>query len=185
MPDSSDNVNSGARASGTIDWSRPIEAVHEDGRVGTVEPIRIAASGPGGYYAGLVKCGSLAAKLMFRKDGSPTDIYDCYGWRIRNVQPTTPEFDPALWDRMVALVRRMSAPKWRDNDTITEHYREAQAIVAHLPKPVDPDEEIARGLVRAAYPEMKPGYAGRRYQIALAAIKRGRELATPEVSHAG
>lgn len=85
-------------------------------------------------------------------------------------QLTTPELDPVLWDRMEALVRRIASHD-------TPFAVECRAIVADLPKPADPDEEIARDLVRAAYPEMKPGYAGRRYQIALAAIKRGRELA--------
>lgn len=107
-------------------------------------------------------------------------------------QPTTPELDPALWDRMVALVRELAS---RDGACfVGEIKHEAQAIVADLPKPVDPDLIEARKICA-----MKPGVnalgrcayldgnwdEGSDVSVALAAIKRGRELATPEVSHVG
>ena len=47
--------------------------------------------------------------------------------------------------------------------------------------PVDPDEAIALEIVKSAYPEMREGYSGRRLEITLAAIKRGRELERGEV----
>lgn len=186
MPDSSDNVNSGARASGTVDWSRPIEAVHEDGRVVSVA---LEATYPqpdrDGDYT--LQIGSLDGNDVYRPDGSS---WGGGKWLIRNVAddaqnlegPTTPELDPALWNRMVALVRDLAGNKLLNGRLANE----ARAIVADLPKPVDPDLIEARNLVECTVhwspqtdrdlqsgkndntPEMK---------IALAAIKRGRELA--------
>lgn len=186
MPDDSNNVNSGARASGTVDWSRPIEAVHEDGWVvscsfaeddgGRFIPMRVHGvpiDGPDNHYA----------EGFFDKDGTRPQSK----WRIRNVQPTTPELNPALWDLMVALVRdmadRYNNGRSDDESVARDAYpflREANSIVAALPKPVDPDVQAAADLLDSfgdALPDAK--------SLALAAIKRGRELATPEVSHVG
>jgi hypothetical protein len=46
-----------------------------------------------------------------------------------------------------------------------------------LPDPVDPLLIEAKEIVRASYPAMAPDYNGRRVTIALAALKRGMELA--------
>lgn len=57
----------------------------------------------------------------------------------------------------------------------------ARYIAKHEEAPVDPDEAIALEIVKSAYPEMREGYSGRRLEITLAAIKRGRELERGEV----
>lgn len=53
----------------------------------------------------------------------------------------------------------------------------ARYIAAHEEAPVDPLLNEAREIVRASYPEMDPNYTGRRVTVALAALKRGMELA--------
>lgn len=107
-------------------------------------------------------------------------------------QPTTPERDPALWDRMEALVRDLAS---RDGACfVGEIKHEAQAIVADLPKPVDPDLIEARKLAASFSDREDVNHAdylsgdldsGGEVQGFLAAIKRGRELAAPEVPHVG
>jgi len=195
MPDSSNNVNSGVRAS-AVDWSRPIEAVHEDGRVVPTQvtegPDRDGdfwVKDPTGKYP---KSGVLCC----RPDGGDAD-----GWRIRNVQPTTPERDP-LRDRMEALVRRVAKGFYlhavnEDGIGTTDAVVQAQGIVRDLPKPVDPDliearevvmqVHIASGMTNTDRTDLDAGKHDDEQPmlIALAAIKRGRALAAPEVSHVG
>lgn len=156
----------------SVDWSRPIEAVHDDGRVVPV----IIMSGPdsdGDYGVTPAPDGT---HNCFRADGSKWVggyIHGDTGWRIRNVTQPAPTPDE-LTKRMEALVRDMATLV--GGATYSQLQTEARAIVAMLPEPVDPDEAEARDLVRMAYPDMKDDYQGRRLDIALAAIKRGRAL---------
>jgi len=184
MPDSSNNVNSGARAS-AVDWSRPIEAVHEDGRVVPASAMRRA------------ECGAMWAEWFPPKSVPHSGTFDAAGkptadwrWRIRNVQPTIPERDPALWDRMEALVRRVAEGDWQPGYAFVTEV-EARAIVADLPKTVDPDliearELCAKDAEEAQFIGLPEKYrAGEKdgspaMQVVLAAIKRGRELAQGE-----
>lgn len=89
-----------------------------------------------------------------------------------------------LVDRMVALVRRCADSAMASGDLYT--MREASAIVAELPAPIDPDLLIARE-VAAAHRYRQPSPNGARddilagryddwdcVQVTLAAIKRIR-----------
>ena len=71
---------------------------------------------------------------------------------------------------------------WRETDTPAPFfewiapYRERGLIA---PEPVDPLEAEAFAIVQMHYPEMKRDYNGRRFLIALAALKRGMEMRAP------
>lgn len=185
-----------------VDWSRPIEAVHEDGWVVAVE----LAFGPDSddvYKITTPLEPSHGQAQYFKTDGTQEwKLSDRLGggrpWHIRNVQPTTPELDPALWDRMVALVRKCHALTDYDHPlpgapfigkAVTEDEQwladEARAIVADLPKPVDSDLIEARriaacdGFYEGTRETVERGEHDEAWpvRIALAAIKRGRELA--------
>lgn len=116
-------------------------------------------------------------------------------------QPTTSERDPALWDRMVALVRSMADRydngRSDDESVARDAYpwmREARAIVADLPKPVDPDLLLAREIVAEEYgdgsnvahlaAQARSGEGDEWFhtKVVLRAI---RKLRAPEVSHVG
>ncbi len=194
MPDSSDNLNTSVSAmapdasTSPVEWSRPIEAVHpkfgvfpatycpqytEEGR----HFIRWHIDGSGGSGA-------------FYDSGASTMGQD---WIVRNVQPTTPERDPALWDRMVgAVLETLRIFEERDEVEAGEEafVERLRAIAADLSKPVDPDLLLARQcVIETLKPEdhrrcnCREKIAagewdnGHKVRIALAAIKRGRELA--------
>lgn len=167
-----------------VDWGKPIEAYHVDGRVVTCSflgddgedflPMRIA---------GVPEDGAMATyqEGYFERDGTRSQSY----WRIRNVaepkgiisSETLPS-DP-IAKRMEALVRWVAEA--RDRMPITG---EAQAIVALLDGPVDADLVEARKVVISM--EDRPFYswnikAGEHdrdplVQAALAAIKHTRAL---------
>lgn len=190
-----------------VDWSAPIEAVHEDGRVSR-----------GVMFEGYAKSHPEAAmcwmptefRTYFGRDGEP--IYPECGWRIRNVLqpaadakgidstdtlPTAPsggEVGPEVVERMIALVRRLSASLDKGSTVFPslssmEHYAEARAIVALLPEPVDADLVEARRIAveQLTAPGQSEVFLGliadgtndhySEVRIALAAIKRGRALA--------
>lgn len=166
----------------TVDWSRQIEAVHDTGLVHAAR-----ATPQAGGERWWVTWPANATWSDARGALEP----GWHGWRIRNVQPTTPERDPALWDRMVALVRMCA--EWKNyvvapgqDNRLAVAANEARAIVADLPKPVDPDEQYAADLIRAQgwQGEGPIGEAAVLSMIAKA-HRDGRELATPEVSHVG
>lgn len=131
-----------------IDWSKPLEAIHEDGRIGKVEPHAMPERGRM-CYAGIAGVGYMDAyKDGWDSDGKPLSQHN--PWRIRNA--TQPQ-DPAIYDRMVALVKRM-ATEYADSNpgplsptplpngicyTSRHNYEEARAIVTLL-EPVDGDE---------------------------------------------
>ncbi len=87
--------------------------------------------------------------------------------------------------RLVALARKITL----GNRPSHHDYIEASAIVALLPEQVDPDVLVARDLVETTVhwsPQTDRGIASGRndgtpeMKIALAGIKRGRELANQE-----
>lgn len=80
-------------------------------------------------------------------------------------QPEAPAIDPALVERMVALVRDVAKFSFLNGH---EKWEEARDILKAL-EPVDEDAEEAKRVVA----EDKWGNA---YDLALAAIRRGRQL---------
>lgn len=137
-----------------VDWTKPIEAVHEDGRVASV----VFDNGPnenGNYW---IKDGDEPedCALYFKKDGNPASEHYTT-WRIRNVQPAAakPAISDELVERAFELIRTMASAASAVEDEyrmadggIADDYQEAAAIVAELPEPVDPDEVEARELAR-------------------------------------
>lgn len=122
----------------------------------------------------------------WRHTGSPADII---GYRKRT--DAAPDRDPALWDRMVALVRdvaKISVTGELPGGRLNAYGEEARAIVAELAPPVDPDLIEAREIALA---NSLPGFEGitswktrdgaaddKAFMKAiLAGIKRGRQLA--------
>jgi len=156
-----------------IDWSAPIEAVHEDGRVVAVK----ISMGP---YAGNQY--DLTPELpnddpegfghfTFAEDGS----HHIAKWRIRNVATKPVRTAAEMLGRLEALARRLAAPDQPGVHYVTQMEplrEEARAIVAEMTPPVDPDLIEARKI--AAEAEDAPH--GTLEDVALAAIKRGREL---------
>jgi len=118
-----------------IDWSGELEAYHEDGRVGTVEPHGMPER-PRMRYAGKAGIAPQYYVGGWDEDGFPLDKSN--PWRIRNRQPPTPD----RLTRLEAFVARVadSGPGDRDN-----YLYEAKALVAEL-NPVDRDTLTARNL---------------------------------------
>lgn len=148
---------------GAVDWSRPIEAVHEDGRV---EVATATLRAPDGFFwvrwknnAGWSDCEGACGQ-------------DHEGWRIRNVpeHPTPTQYAPELVERMVALCRGMvhttsvSVTVFPSLSSM-DHYAIARSILSDLPQEVDPDEQYAEQLIK----EM--GWAGEA-EIGEVAVRR-------------
>lgn len=123
-----------------VDWSKPIEAVHESntvrrataGFLGGKPVVHIHGIGDNWYVQGNEVGGTK--------------------WTIRNVQTPTPAIDPALVERMVTLVRGMREAT-KDNHTgkyAVAHnaYREARDIMdiiePEVPEKIDEDLLTAR-----------------------------------------
>jgi hypothetical protein len=166
--------------SGRIDWSRPIEAVHENGRVERIEPTTLPSQN-NMHYAGRVGAG----KFAFAKDGYPLSAL-C-PWRIRNV--AEPHYasvhssgvPDVLVERMAAVVRwYASGGPGRTFDGLSP-YAEAKAIVALLPGPVDPDEAEAERIIRDLILCNDDDITHRRVKRLLVdAVRAGRALASRE-----
>lgn len=143
-----------------IDWDRPLEAYHEDGRVvsttvefedGAVEGLTTACLGGGGRW--------------FDRNGLA--VYPIHGWRIRNV--TEPKADIEAW--AIKRAEELSGCNfYGDFGGVGGAF--ARYIMTKEEVPVDPDEAIADELLRLD--------ATTRV-IILRAIKRGRELERGEV----
>lgn len=158
-----------------VDWSAPIEAVHEDGRVVPAHiKVREVHWGRSPETWSSIVVNGQTAHL---------------GWRIRNAAqalktaPTAPSggvVGPEVVERMIALVRELAKVTTIKAPWIIE----ARAIVALLPEPIDGDLVEAREcaaqaqllavgeLTRAGKMDDQPIVIA-----ALAAIKRGRALA--------
>lgn len=158
----------------TIDWSRPIEAVHEDGRVVPAgEPVENS-------YGRSVK---FVVPERSKERHLVTDTGGVWGsdWRIRNVpeHPTPTQYAPELVKMTEAEVRDMLA---YDADTIVQTMRE-WGFVSDLPQDVDPDEKqidrIMGDLQCAGYMFANPQQAREAAKFALA---RGRQLQRGEAA---
>lgn len=164
-----------------INWSGELEAVHEDGRV---VPVKVASTFPdhhGDYRTIDIPAGDANEWWFANGVSRCTDK-----WRIRNVTPQpTPQADtkPDVTARMEALVRKMADGRGH----MTNDCKEARAIVALLPEPVDGDVLEARGVCAGiAHRRGDPGLAAeytageldQQFEMeAVVATIRGRELA--------
>lgn len=157
-----------------VDWSKPIEAYHTDGRICPATKV---------YGETSWRCDGHWWHSN-RIDGSTG--FD--GWRIRNVaqptliHPTAPipsEVGPEVVERMIALVRAVS-----EHGGTMVNLAEARAIVALMPEPVDADRVEVRRIVADALPQklragILAGDEDHTVSITapLACLKRGRALA--------
>jgi len=155
----------------SIDWSKPLECYHEDGRV---EPV-IREESPTAEKWIVTDHSRPHIPTVWNNDGTPWMKKDD-GWTIRNVQPDTSD----LTARMEKLVREMAG----SGAGFIADYRtteEARAIVALLPPVVDADLVEARKLCAKLY---NPQWAAEEWPLleneflrAIAkAIKHGRAL---------
>lgn len=164
-----------------INWSAPIEAVHEDGRVVGVH-LGGEAENPdsaGDHYTLPSLNGDIAG--IWRPDGSSWLGADP-GWRIRNVAKPVATSDD-LTARMEALVRKMTgyhgAGEIGDGHHASELCEEARAIVALLPDVVDARElQMAKEIAqrRDLLPVNQEAVQDKIIETLVEAIKRGREL---------
>lgn len=173
-----------------VDWDRPIEAVHEDGRVMTVAGIHDWANDQW-PHAGVAD----REHIYMRDDGrcSRATWGDMPGWRIRNVaQPEVPcnskapTPSPELTARMVGLEealtwiadfvakKRQGTDDWFDLAEIEQVAR--RAITAEL-EPVDGDWEQAKRLTAELFPYAAPQNEHALWKMAHAGLKAGRALA--------
>lgn len=134
----------------TMDWSKPIEAVHEDGRTVAMKVAQLnagayadndhwLATSDGSRFPGAPGSGW---GNWARKDGQ---LNGQPGWRIRNVQPDgtleiqgtpDPQYPPEVVERMVALVRQYAADDSAVVQRADGEYRspcaEARAVATEL-----------------------------------------------------
>lgn len=161
-----------------VDFSKPLEAVHSDGRIGTVEPHAIGFTIEKPAYAGIAGTMYIDAyKGGWRSDGSPMDSRN--PWTIRNTQPKSPPIPDDIAARAMAVVRMAAKGQCA---VIT-----ARAILSDL-EPVSADVLTAREIVAQVH--IANGYsnhdrtdldAGKLdnespMRIALAAIAKGRQM---------
>lgn len=151
-----------------IDWSAPIEAVHEDGRVVPVSTVRVA--GKSVQITPRLEGGS----WWFGIDG--THGVKAVPWRIRNVTTKPVRTAAEMLERMEALTRKYAASQ--SPSALAE---EARAIVAEMTPPVDPDLIEARKIMRGQLMMTNGSRFDNMRQedletLAVNALKRGREL---------
>lgn len=164
----------------TIDWSKPIEAVHEDG---TVSPVSLYnhrewPDADGDWQVRGVGKGQWS---YFRADGTHAD--ERCPWRIRNVpeHPTPTQYAPELVELMVKTIRILAdCEPCGDNDAERKLIAVARSIVSDLPQEVDPDEVEARRVAEEC------GWAPAVIEASLAGLKaalsRGRQLQRGEAA---
>ena len=167
-----------------VDWTKPLEAVHEDGRVVALEADKYYGfpDGDGDYCTKGSNMEGLP--IAWKADGQPwCKMPEIAGWRIRNVQPTaTPS--PELINRMKDLIGRIGTGSIAD---VLQWGEEARAIAREL-EPVDADLLAARDVVAQEHTdsghtntdrsELDSGKldSERPMRIALAAIAKGRQM---------
>lgn len=100
------DTENGLGTQGVVDWSKPIEAVHEDGRVvaANLSATKNVRPDAGGQYH--VESQDGFALSFFNADGT---AWSNHGWRIRNTTPATPKWGPEI---AVAGKR----PEWLGDD---------------------------------------------------------------------
>jgi len=183
MPDSSNNVN--ARDGASIVWGPEI-------CVSGKRPEWLAPGTPGmfenrpGQWLDMTNDVTAWSWSETANDGKGCPVHirlpaDHPHYR----QPITLERDPALWDRMEALVRRMAKGFYlhavnEEGIGTTDAVVQAQGIVRDLPTPVDPDEEAARDVAARVAEDASSFDLHDLEMAALEGIKRGRELAQGE-----
>lgn len=178
----------------TVDWSKPIEAVHQEGRV----------------YAATTEV--IGLNRFARFNGNRIIVYDNGkaqlggGWFIRNVAEnirnsdvlptpqadTKPDLTAEVASEAIALVKWMDEKRGQHSDYYTrfgfEAWTRARAIVALLPEPVDEDLVEARECVAEVYEQSgradlaqqtRGGHHDNRLRVQSArlALARGRALA--------
>lgn len=123
-----------------VDWSKPLEAVHADGRIVPVEMTR-GPYGDGWYdiTPHLPNEYGVLGHWTFKRDGS----HPWAQWTIRNVadKPAWRTSDEQI-DRMDALLQKIAASKSVSIWERHQWWHEARAILAAR-EPVDPDIAIA------------------------------------------
>ena len=136
-----------------IDWSGELEATDGNGKVWPIKIVDhgewVEATLPKGFAPVEGHCVDIADDnwgYEKNRNGKANDWLPV----LRNVSQPTPQADtkPDVTARMEALVRAM-------NETGSLHYAkwcdplfdEARAIVALLPEPVEPDDEVAKQLL--------------------------------------
>lgn len=124
----------------TVDWSKPIEAVHTDGRVVAVTLAQTDGC-TDGTYCRRVEPHPEEGRHWFNEDGSHSRV----AWSIRNVQPAATSDEATT--RALALVERMAAD-WTYTSDGRSFSAEARAIQALRTPPVDPRLDlVVRSLV--------------------------------------
>jgi len=167
-----------------VDWSKPIEAVHEDGQV-----VPVTAKGgaySGGAYQDIEQELGEHRNFSFKIDGThPTKC----GWRIRNVQPATQAPDAQTLtaqerlERMEAFVRKAAAHvgPMAQYSAVRDHLGdEARALVAAMEPVVDGDWAEAKRLTAEEYPNAASWNEHALWNMTHIGIKRGRALAEGE-----
>lgn len=87
----------------TIDWNKPIEAVHEDGRVISLEPNKAHWPDSEGDYA---TCSPNGVPGLWGPNGNPWfQISASKGWRVRNVGAEPDELTALRAFKTMALER--------------------------------------------------------------------------------
>lgn len=186
-----------------VDWSKPIEAVHDDGRIVSV---CLSQHQPHAKMKNVEPSLDEGSTFTFMADGSHYAPH--VRWRIRNTQnyteqvmeladaatlfekqvrePSTIPVDKALWERVVGLIRDMAG--WPTASTPPIRFElEARAIAELLRPVVDEDLIEAREVAASMYDNgrnellasnVRKGLRddGMDVSIALAAIARGRAL---------
>lgn len=179
MPGNSNSLNTRVNAMAPDASTSPVEWGPEI-RVGNCKPEGLVKDSSLVWWTdGEVSHVSTTERLVWTQERVPLKAIRLpAGHPYYSKAPTTPERDPALWDRMVALVRDIAevGGEWTHG---YDQWKEAKTIVADLPKPVDPDLIEARRIVSdrgypSDYEEVDDDSV---VGVALAAIKRGRELA--------
>lgn len=165
----------------SVDWSKPIEAFREsDGKVVSMTLSATAQPDKFGNYITETAPDPSDSNEAWNDDG--TDRCWHQAWIIRNTQPATTQIDTELWERVIDLTRRMADSEMLPNTGLGIDARE---IVKLLPVEVDPDLVEARSLAECTVhwsPQTDRDLASGKndataeVKIALAAIKRGREL---------
>ncbi|GAM01913.1 hypothetical protein [Sphingomonas parapaucimobilis] len=164
-----------------VDWAKPIEAVHVDGRVVAME----LAGGRSAFGSILTRhTAGPETNTSWNDDG--TDTVNRSGWRIRNVADVPCNFKAPSDDiakRMEAFIRHAAAGPIADSYAM---YREARAIEALMDQRVDADLLEARKIANASRLSTDPdevagfliGKCDKHPLVvcALAAIKLGRKL---------
>ena len=171
-----------------IDWSKPIEAVHVDGRV---KPMILSPEWAGACdFKTTESPDEYNSNSYWHKSGANGFVRS--PWTIRNVAPATPT-RTALeqLEKYEGLLRRLaecSASLGEPGEPVRKLVVEARAIVAELPEVADGDLLEARNVVmqvhkdRGYMNEDRAALDAGEYDndqpvlIAVAAIKRGRAL---------